>query len=179
MPTTKTSSRETLTERQERFCIEYVLNKGNASEAARRAGYSDSSGADAVTGYENLRNPKIIQRICEIREESGVLDANVSIEWAISLLTDTAERCMQREEIRDSEGTPTGEYKFDSRGAVAAVKAICDIKGWNDKKEPKPNDSIPEQIQRLEEERKLELQRIINEGVEAELQKRQSESQSS
>ena len=45
-----------LTEKQKRF-IDYYIETGNATEAARRAGYSEKTAAE--TGYENLRKPNI------------------------------------------------------------------------------------------------------------------------
>lgn len=133
-----------LTEKQEAFCIEYVLNRGNASEAARRAGYSDSSGADAVTGYENLRNPNIIARIAQLKEDSGV-KSEVTLEWAIANLVGVVERSMQREEIHTPDGMPTGVFKYDSRGVVSALKLIGEMKGWLEKKAP-DNTKTPEQM---------------------------------
>lgn len=53
-----------LTEKQELFCNEYLLDL-NATGAARRAGYSEDS-ASAI-GWENLRKPEIQARIQEIR----------------------------------------------------------------------------------------------------------------
>jgi hypothetical protein len=46
-----------LTPRQDRFVQSYCGHL-NASRAAREAGYSSSSGADAITGYRLLRNAK-------------------------------------------------------------------------------------------------------------------------
>lgn len=46
-----------LTPRQDRFAQSYCGHL-NASRAAREAGYSSSSGADAVTGHRLLRNAK-------------------------------------------------------------------------------------------------------------------------
>lgn len=58
-----------LTERQERFCQEYVSDpKGNATKAALRAGYG-SAGA-AVEASKNLRKPNIVSRIKALRNEA-------------------------------------------------------------------------------------------------------------
>lgn len=106
-----------LTEKQERFCIEYVLNKGNATEAAARAGYSDEGEWSLSSqGYENLKKPQIIARISQIREESGVLDSSATLEWALAVLV----------AIADKRGD-----SFECRNSVAAVKAIADIMGWS------------------------------------------------
>ena len=60
-----------LTERQERFCQEYVSDpKGNATAAAIRAGYGEAGAA--VEASKNLRKPKIISRIKALRNEALV-----------------------------------------------------------------------------------------------------------
>lgn len=123
-----------LTPKQEDFCIEYILANKNASEAARRAGYSNENGRAGEQGYENLKKPEIIARIAQIQEESGV-DSGASLEWAIANLVGVVERSMQREPVVDSEGI-VYEYKYDSRGVVSALKLIGEMKGWLEKKAP-------------------------------------------
>lgn len=51
-----------LTPKQKKFC-EWYIKTGNASEAAKKAGYSPKR-ADA-TGYENLRKPEISAYIAQ------------------------------------------------------------------------------------------------------------------
>lgn len=55
-----------LTPRQEQFCIEYAL-RGNASEAARVAGYS-LPGA-GVQGHHLLKNANVLARVSELQAE--------------------------------------------------------------------------------------------------------------
>lgn len=45
-----------LTEKQKRF-IDYYIETGNATEAARKAGYSEKTAC--ITGHDNLRKPNI------------------------------------------------------------------------------------------------------------------------
>lgn len=52
-----------LTPKQEAFALEYIKNGGNASDAARKAGYAPKS-ADVI-GRENLRKPTISAYIAE------------------------------------------------------------------------------------------------------------------
>lgn len=56
-----------LTPRQERFVQSYCGHL-NASRAAREAGYSSSSGADAVTGHRLLRNAKAKRAIQALQQ---------------------------------------------------------------------------------------------------------------
>lgn len=135
-----------LTDKQELFCIEYVLNKGNATQAARRAGYSASSDdALGVVGFENLRNPKIIARIEQLRAESGV-KTGANIEWLESMLVSAIERCARKEKVYDREGNPTGEYKFDAKGLSANASVLMRLKGWEEKATEVQIDQISDKI---------------------------------
>ncbi len=53
--------------RQLRFCTEYVANGGNATQAARVAGYSERTAASI--GAENLTKPAIKKRIAQLLKE--------------------------------------------------------------------------------------------------------------
>ena len=78
-----------LTPRQQKFC-EYYAASGNASEAARQAGYKEKN-ADA-TGRENLRKPTVQAYIKELseRDRKGRI---MSIEERQELLTKIASEC--------------------------------------------------------------------------------------
>lgn len=55
-----------LTDKQELFCKEYIIDL-NATQAALRAGYSESSAKEI--GCENLTKPNIQDRITELKSE--------------------------------------------------------------------------------------------------------------
>lgn len=56
-----------ITEKQERFAQEYIIDL-NATQAYKRAGYSvKSDKAAAVEGHKLLRNPKVAARIAELQ----------------------------------------------------------------------------------------------------------------
>ncbi len=57
-----------LTEKQELFCNEYLIDF-NASRAARAAGYSEDTAGS--TGHENLKKPEIQARIHQLRQDIG------------------------------------------------------------------------------------------------------------
>lgn len=52
-----------LTPKQKAFADEYIKNGGNATDAARKAGYAERS--VRVTGTQNLTNPNISAYIAE------------------------------------------------------------------------------------------------------------------
>ena len=54
--------KDELTPKQKAFA-EYYIETGNATEAAKRAGYSEKTAV--AIGFENLRKPKISQYIAE------------------------------------------------------------------------------------------------------------------
>lgn len=70
-----------LTPKQKKFC-EYYIKTANASDAARKAGYSQKT-APAI-GAENLRKPQIAEYIAQRvnkADEKRVADANEVIEF--------------------------------------------------------------------------------------------------
>ena len=56
-----------MTEKQKNFCDEFILTQGNASQAARRAGYSEMS--CRVTANRLLNNGKVRAAIDERLDE--------------------------------------------------------------------------------------------------------------
>lgn len=67
-----------MTERQEKFCIEFV-RCGNATEAYKASGYKPlSDNAAAVNASKMLRNTKVQERIAALKEranEGRIMDA--------------------------------------------------------------------------------------------------------
>jgi len=64
----KPSNGNGLTVKQKAFVSHYIETL-NATEAARRAGYRGSDNVLSVTGYDNLRKPKIREAIDQVLEE--------------------------------------------------------------------------------------------------------------
>lgn len=86
-----------LSSKQERFCLEYINTAGNATEAARRAGYKGNDNQLGQMGFENLRKPKIQERIAELKapEEKAVV---LSIEDRRIILAQTIARDLESED---------------------------------------------------------------------------------
>ena len=75
----------TLNPKQERFCLEYLVDL-NATQAAIRAGYSERS-AKAI-GHENLTKPDLAARVSELvgqRNERVKVDADSVLAWLAEL----------------------------------------------------------------------------------------------
>jgi phage terminase small subunit len=109
-----------LTAKQESFVREYLIDL-NATQAAIRAGYSEATAKEM--GYENLTKPHIKGKIDKaINERSEKLQ--ISAEYVLSSLKEVAERCMQATPVYDSDGEPTGEYRFEHSGANKALELL-------------------------------------------------------
>lgn len=117
--------------RQERFIQEY-LACGNASEAARRAGYSPASAA--TNSSILMQNPKIIRAIEDAREELRERHW-LTMEYVLDGLREVAERAMQKKpvmtfdqgerkmvQLTNEEGQ--GVWQFDSQGANRALELL-------------------------------------------------------
>lgn len=120
-----------LTAKQEMFCKEYLVDL-NATQAAKRAGYSEKTAKES--GCENLTKLNIQERIAELkagREERLQIDAD----WVLRQAVKVHERCMQAEPIIVN-GESTGEYKFDSSGANKALELVgkhVNVQAWKEK----------------------------------------------
>ena len=111
-----------LTERQKRFCDEYLIDL-NATQAAIRAGYSKKTAK--VMGSENLTKPDIAARIekrraaqikrTEITADRVLLElARIAFVNGSAFATITA-----RGKVKF---TPTDELTNDQRAVIASVK---------------------------------------------------------
>lgn len=127
-----------LTDKQEMFCREYIIDF-NATQAAIRAGYSSTSARQV--GFDNMTKHDIQSRIKELIEERNSrvqVDADYVLKQAVKL----HERCMQEvrpktirgEQVKDEEGNNV--FVFDSMGAAKSLELIgkhVSVKAWEDK----------------------------------------------
>lgn len=77
-----------LSMKQEKFCLEYV-RCGNATEAARRAGYKGSDTTLAALASGNLRKPKLMDYIDELKTKianEAIADATERKEFLTKVL---------------------------------------------------------------------------------------------
>lgn len=86
-----------LTPKQERFCLEYINCAGNATEAARRAGYKGNENQLAQIGFQNLRKLNLQEKIKDLKapEEKAVV---MSIEDRRIALAQTITRDLESED---------------------------------------------------------------------------------
>lgn len=113
----------------------YITNGGNASEAARTAGYSEKTAGSI--GTENLQKP-LIKLMLAAHQEALRHSFIFTMEQKRSMLGEIAQRCMQAIPVRDNEGNETGEYEFDGMVAIRAIAEDNKMVGHYKEKEFAP-----------------------------------------
>lgn len=117
--------------REERFCLEYIIDY-NATKAAMRAGYSEKSAANA--GYRLLKKDEILARVREIQEEfnktrSFEEKARVLMEtWNLYEVA-TAAKPVLEWDYDEHKYVETGEYQIDGKTAGKALELIAKMSG--------------------------------------------------
>ena len=109
-----------LTREQENYCRLRATGLSRPDAAA-----TIHKSPDTVRHWD--QRPVVIARIAPLNDQlaSNVINRNqIDRAWVMANLVKVAERCMQDEPVRDKEGNPTGEYGFDSAGAIKALNLI-------------------------------------------------------
>jgi phage terminase small subunit len=128
-------------ERHELFAVEYSREL-NATQSYVTVYNPESESGAASSAIKLLRNAKIQSRIQELlAKRSHKLE--ISAENVLNSIMKTRARCLQEEPVLDSKGQPTGEYKFDSRGALKADELLGKyLKLWVDRIEIGPSEEM-------------------------------------
>ena len=119
-----------LTPKQERFCMEYLIDR-NGTQAAIRAGYGEKGAG--VAACRMLKKPNILARVRELQAEEAER-LSLSADAVLMEIWRTYMRCMQKSPVMEfdratGEMLPTGEWQFDSRGATNCLKMLGDRVG--------------------------------------------------
>ena len=114
-----------LSAKVERFCLEYVVDY-NGTQAAIRAGYSDKSAYSQANRL--LKNADVLARIRALQEEQAKR-LSLNSDMVVAKIMETYSRCMQAEPVMEwdyleKEYKTTGEYTFDSKGALRALELL-------------------------------------------------------
>lgn len=121
-----------LTDKQELFCTEYMIDL-NATQAAIRAGYSESTARQIAS--QNLAKVNVADRVAELKADISAR-VLVDADYVVKGLLAVHERCMQAEAVTDKDGGTTGEYKFEHSGANRSLELLGKHLGlFVDKKE--------------------------------------------
>ena len=109
-----------LTPKQAKFIDEYLIDL-NATAAAKRAGYSE--GTAEIIGFENLRKPKIAEKIQARRDELKE-SAEIDQEWVLKRYKRLAE--VDPADFLKEDGTlkPISEIPKDVRYAIQGLDIL-------------------------------------------------------
>lgn len=115
----------------------------NGTQAAIRAGYSEKTAS--VKANQLLHNENILNAIKQNQKEL-VESSCLTEEKVIARLEEILERCMSAEPVMDWNYEehcyePTGEYQFDSKGALKAIEMLGKHLGMFEKKKNKNTDN--------------------------------------
>lgn len=108
--------------KQKRFC-EYYVQTGNATESAKRAGYSEKTAYR--TGADNLKKPQIsayIQELSKADDEKRIADAREILEYFTSVM---------RGEVNDQFGLDA-PLQERTKAATELAKRVIDTKNTGD-----------------------------------------------
>lgn len=110
---------------QELFCQEYIVDY-NGTQAAIRAGYSEKTAKAHASRL--LTNVDILARVHAIQTER-LKKLAVTQEAVILKILEIYDRCMQAAPVTEWDYSEhkyveTGEYTFDSKGALRAMELL-------------------------------------------------------
>jgi phage terminase small subunit len=114
---------EKLTDKQKRFCEEYLIDL-NGTQAAIRAGYSSKTANEQAARL--LANVSVSKHVKELQEKLSD-KLQISSEWVLRRFKEISDRAMTAEPVMikvDGFMVESGEYTFDSAGANKATEMI-------------------------------------------------------
>jgi hypothetical protein len=113
-----------LTELQRRFVEEMMLDPTSATRAYIRAGGRGSEGSSARQQAARLMADGGVARALDAARRERSARLRIDADWVTEKLVTVINRCLEVEEIYDSMGERTGVFRFDSRGATAALRTL-------------------------------------------------------
>jgi hypothetical protein len=123
-----------LTPKQEKFV--QGLFKGLSQRQAYKEAYDTSNWKDSSIdekAYQLSKNVHIMSRLREL-QETITQNNKWTVEKLIEEFEELKDRCKMNIPVLDRQGEPTGEYKFDSAGAVKSLENIGKLLGMYEEK---------------------------------------------
>lgn len=114
------SKEQHLTDKQERFCQEYLVDL-NATQAAIRAGYSAKTAQEQSSRL--LSNVMVQRRVDELKLARSQ-STGITAERVLTGIMGVIERCEQAVPVLDEDGNETGEWKFESGSALRGYELL-------------------------------------------------------
>ncbi len=135
---TLTGLRKALKGKRARFCEEYIID-GNGTDAVIRAGITENRASASVIASRYLLEPAVRAYIDALTEAAAEA-AGVSLNKLIVHTEEIRRRCMQHKPVMEfnpetKAWEPTGEYVFNTSGALRAVEDLAKMTGnWQEKR---------------------------------------------
>ena len=117
-----------LTPKELKFCEAY-FDSGEKGKAAEIAGYKNPS----VAASRLLKKDSVLAHIHAIQKNARE-ELHIDDNWAVLRAIEVYNRCMQAVPVMEWDYSehkmmPTGEYAFDSKGALKALELIKNLLG--------------------------------------------------
>jgi phage terminase small subunit len=146
-----TDVKSALTDKQQRFVEEYLVDL-NATQAAIRAGYSEDTASEI--GYENLRKPHIAAAI-EVAQKARSERTQIDADWVLRRLAVEAEADLADLYNENGSLKPVHEWPMIWRqGLVAGIETHQEYEQTDEGKRP---DGVIQKIKLSDRVRRLEL----------------------
>jgi len=106
------------------------------------AGFSQRKAYKLAFNVDKMKDETIDNMACKLSKENEISARLTQLQdevkeknkWTVERLIERFEtigdRCMQAEAVKDNQGLPTGEYKFDSAGANKSTENIGKLLGY-------------------------------------------------
>lgn len=123
-----------LTEKQQELSaqltnLQRLTVLGVVEGKSQRQAYYDAGGkakndvtADACA-TEILSNP-LVRAFYEAMMAGAAEKAGITAEYVLGTIKSTIERCIQAEAVKDRDGNPTGEYRFDATAVLKGSELL-------------------------------------------------------
>lgn len=119
---------------EERFAAEYVVDY-DASAAFLRTYPNYKGKRSKERGYQCLQKPGV-REILKREHEAKLARSRFDQDYVLETIHSTVERCRQAEPVRDKDGDPTGEYRFDAGNVLKGCELMGKHLGmWVDRSE--------------------------------------------
>jgi len=128
----------TMQENHKRFADKYFETL-NGKESAIYAGFSEDTARQKA--WQLLQREDIHEYLQSMRAEYAK-KSGISKQWIIERFKHISDTCVQAEPVFDSDGNPTGEYRFDSAGANKSTEMLGKIIGVFEKDNEQRKDVI-------------------------------------
>ena len=114
-----------MTPKQHKFALEYLIDL-NATQAARRAGYSEKTAPQQ--GGRLLKNAQVAE-VVRAAQAKAAAEAEVTLDWLISELRQNHRIALEGAPAMDRYGNPTGHVVRQIAASNKALELLAKLTG--------------------------------------------------